>query len=428
VEESLRKQKIQEIKNGDPVMTGIKINYDGENKTLNAYRIPLEYLIYNKYNGRIGSVVKSYEKQYRELNPELPEDKKLIQDFLWESQVKRNDKTQKNLVELGQQQYGIITSDGIIIDGNRRASILNRIFSNRQLWEKSNHNVDHCQYFTAVILPEDADKKAVMKLETTYQLGSDEKLDYNPIEKYLKCKDLKEEGFTNHDIAKMMNENIKDISKILEIMELMDSYLDYLDYTGVYTRLEKTEGPMVDLHSYLKQYSSPNGSNKVNWDYDESDISDLKAVSFDYIRAQYEGKEFRTVAKPSKKDGIFCNERVWNDFLENHNTNVEKVKEKSPFELFKENPDASRSKLLASRDADWKKKIKLPLEGNLKKAQDKLENFKQANEPLELLNRALNNLESINIETLSNDDEQKAILNIESLLHKLKNQFSIIEK
>lgn len=38
--------------------TGIPITYHGGIITLDAYAIPLEYLVYNPYNGRIGSVVK----------------------------------------------------------------------------------------------------------------------------------------------------------------------------------------------------------------------------------------------------------------------------------------------------------------------------------------------------------------------------------
>lgn len=424
MEIELRKKKLKEILKSEPAMTGIKINYDGENRIMNAYRIPLEYLIYNQYNGRIGSAVKSYERQYRELNPENTEDKKIIEDFLWESQEKRNEKTEKNLVEYGQQQYGIVTSDGIIIDGNRRASLLNRIYRDRDKWAKKSHNVDHCKYFIAVILPEDADKKAVIKLETTFQLGADEKLDYNPIEKYLKCKDLQEEGFTENDIANMMSENPKEIKKILEIMDLMDDYLDYLDYSGIYTRLDKREGPMVDLHSYLKQYNSPNGCNKVNWEYDDSDVTDLKSVCFDYIRAKYEGKEFRTIAKPSKKDGIFCNEKVWKKFIEKHTETIDNIEEPSPSKLFNDNPDVSRSKLLTTRDSDWSKKIKLSFQNNLKNSEGALENHNQANEPLELLNRSLNSLQSINLESLSKNEELKVIKELKGLIGKFEKKFA----
>ena len=46
----------------------------------------------------------------------------------------------------------------------------------------------------------------IQQLETIYQMGEDEKLDYNPIEKYLKCKELQRLGFTNKEISEFMSE------------------------------------------------------------------------------------------------------------------------------------------------------------------------------------------------------------------------------
>ena len=77
--------------------TGIPITYHGNIITLNAYEIPMEYLVYNPYNGRIGSVVKSYERQNHQLNPEDPDDVKIIEKFLWDSKPDANKKTKERL-------------------------------------------------------------------------------------------------------------------------------------------------------------------------------------------------------------------------------------------------------------------------------------------------------------------------------------------
>lgn len=68
-----RKTKLDELKENqlNVAMTGIPLRYKGTTRTENVYRIPLDYLIYNKYNGRIGSDVLSYEKQNGVLNAEL---------------------------------------------------------------------------------------------------------------------------------------------------------------------------------------------------------------------------------------------------------------------------------------------------------------------------------------------------------------------
>ncbi|MHB0883241.1 hypothetical protein ACYCSE_08960 [Paenibacillus sp. SEL1] len=397
----LRIKRLKEIVDNEiPYMTGIRIRYKGEIQEFKAYKIPLDFLVYNKYNGRIGSVVKSFEKQHRSINPEDIEDRKRLEDYLFASKPGRNETTLKNLIENGQQQYGIVTNDGVIIDGNRRASLLNIIYRDRKKWP--NHNLDHCQYFIAVILPDTPEPKEIMRLETTYQMGADEKLDYNPIEKYLKCKDLKDVGYEESDMADMMSEKESTIKEWIEIMDLMDGYLDYLDYDGIYTRLEKREGQFVDLNGYLKTYNK--GTNRAEWGFKESDVSDLKAVCFDYIRAKYEGKEFRSIAKPSKKEGIFCDENIWNTFLDEHTKHIESITEDSPEQLYKDNPDADLSKLLEARDDSWADQARGLLQGNLNISVRKLDDKKDANEPLELLKRAKNALEAINSDALDKNN------------------------
>jgi hypothetical protein len=400
--------------------TGIPVMYKGKKQEFDAYKIPLDCLIYNKYNGRISSSVKSFEKQYRELDPENSEDKSKIEKFLWESKIDRNQQTMSSLVEVGQQVHGIVTSDGVIIDGNRRASLLNRVWTERKEWEKKKHNVDDCQYFVAIILPDNAEKKEVLRLETTYQMGEDKKLDYNAIEKYLKCKDLKSEGFTEADIAKMMAEEESKIKEWIRIMKLMDEYLDLLGYKGIYTRLEKREGQFVDLNGYLANYENPNGSTKVSWSYDASDVADLKAISFDYIRAQYEGKEFRLLAKPSKKDSFFCNAKIWRDFRDRHFKFVENVEEKPVSQARKESPEGDLSTILKKRDDQWAETTRETFKKNLQKSESKLENINESNRPLELVQKAKDALESIDtaVDAFSSSKVSAALAEINLLISK----------
>lgn len=395
MKKEFRIKKLAEIKEQEQAyMTGIRIRYRGTKESFNAYKIPLVYLIYNKYNARIGTLVKSYEKQRHSLNAVNPKDAKRIEKFLWESKLARNQTTMKSLVEDEQKQWGIVTNDGTIIDGNRRAMLLNKIHRNRDNYER---NVDHAQFFIAVILPEGAEPKELSRLETTYQMGEDEKLDYNPIEKYLRCQDLRDiHGFEVSDIAGMMGEKEGQIKEWLEIMKLMEDYLAYLGYEGIYTRLDKREGQFVNLNQYLKRYS--NGSKKPDWGYHtEFDVNNLKGVCFDYIRAEYEGKEFRRIAQPSQ-DGIFCRGEVWRDFFKAHSDKVEPVTEdeKSVKEWGEDNPDADLTGLLGTRDSEWKAQTEDALEGNLRRAVHIVELFKQADQPVKLVNRAIETMQKIN--------------------------------
>jgi hypothetical protein len=412
----LRIKLLDKLKANSIPITKEYILYKDKLEPMEVYRIPTDQLIYNKYNGRILSMVKSFEQQFHPLDPELEADKKTIEKFLWDSKEDRNKTTLKDLERYGQKRVGIVTRDGIIIDGNRRASLLNKLGQ-----EKNSYPV----YFNAVILPDTLDDspQEVMKLETMYQMGEDEKLDYNPIEKYLKCKDLLKVGFTEGSIADMMREKDSRIKEWVSIMKLMDNYLDALGYSGIYTRLDKREGQFVDLNKYLKKYEE--GSPAPDWGYTLTDVSDLKAICFDYIRAEYEGKEFRAIALPSRKDSFFCKEQVWRKFREEHFEKIDDINSKEPSveELKKREPAGDLSKILKVRDEEWQEQSAKLLKGNLNRSQRDLDNINEKDEPRTLLLRAKDTLLSIDTDSPAfhgHDDVPKLISELHAIITDLQ--------
>ena len=168
-----------------------------------------------------------------------------MKKFLWDSKKDRNSKTLENIASEEQKQPGIVTRDGIIIDGNRRAMLLNRIKNNPHIYNASSH--EHANFFNAIILDSDGTPKDVQRLETKYQMGQDEKLDYNPIEKYLKVKTLKKNDFSFEEIASLMNEQKSKVIEWSETMDYMEKYLDNYGYSNIYTMLEKKRRPIFDI-------------------------------------------------------------------------------------------------------------------------------------------------------------------------------------
>jgi hypothetical protein len=404
-----RKANLQKIiSETQPCRTGIPIMYHGERKEFDAYRIPLSYLVYNPYNGRIGSAVKSYERQNHPLNPENLTDKAIIEKFLWDSKIDANKITKKRLLKEHQEKHGIVTADGKIIDGNRRAMLLNNIMADETIEfnEKS-----HCQYFIAIILPDDADKKEILALETTYQMGEDAKVDYNPIEKYLKCGDLQTEGFSVDDIAGFMAIKPSEVKTMLSALKLMDDYLDQYDYSGMYTQLEKNEDSFLKLDSALKKYK---GGVASMWDYSpEEDVSDLKLVAFDYIRANFEQTLFRNIINaPSPNNStpsFFSQKDIWQDFRDRHFDNVDSVKEETVQEIMMRNPpDLGRA--LRSRDKQWAANVDEGLQQNFTISLDQLNNKAEADKPLQLLIKACQALSVVDVtqDTFSGDPKVKS--------------------
>ncbi len=211
-------------------------------KPMDVYKIPLDYLIYNKYNGRILSRTKSLESQGQQIDAETETGKQLIEKLLMEANPSRNKQTLESITKLGQEKVGIITKDGIIIDGNRRAMLLRRS--------------GKYDYFKTVVLDVTLEENPteIEKLETIYQMGEDEKLGYNAIEKYLKAKGLRQRNITVEKIADWMGETKGTIEEYLAVMATMDDYLDYLGYTGVYTQLDDREDLFIYLTKWTKNF------------------------------------------------------------------------------------------------------------------------------------------------------------------------------
>lgn len=390
-----RKIELAKIKKeSTPVMTGVKLTYHGERKTFDVYSIPLSILTYNPYNGRIGAEVKSYERQHHILDPDNADDVAVIENLLWESKEDANEKTKRSLLEDHQQKYGIVTADGKIIDGNRRASLLNKIWRDDSIPANTKQ---HAQFFEAIILPIDADRKEILRLETTYQMGEDAKVDYGPIEKYLKAGDLRDEGFSNNEIASFMGVKTTDVTTYLRTLDLMNEYLDNYGYTGIYTMLEGKEDPFLKLEAAVRGYKA--GVSKM-WGYDtEGDVSDLKGIAFDYIRSGMEQTEFRDIIrKPSKSQtdaSLFTNEEIWKSFSENHFAIVGDVKEPSVEDIIRDNPEGDLKRLLRARDQAWRDNVEQKLMDNFNASRDKLNNKQQSAEPMKLLKKAFEALSAI---------------------------------
>jgi hypothetical protein len=377
-----KKERIQKIKELIPTSEKKLIFFDDNKELLDVYEVPMEYLVYNQYNGRIKAMSKSWENANQKLNAERKEDVKIIEQFLWDSAPNKNEQTKQSIKEYGQFEVGMITEDGVIIDGNRRACIINIL--NREENDISKH-----LKFRTIILPTesliDGDEKAkereIIKLETIYQMGVDAKVDYNPIEKYLRCKELIDLNFSRSDIANMLSVNQSVISKMQEIFVLMENYLSRYSYNGIYIGLDKREGHFVDLRNYLASYDRGVGRDYAKWNYGEADLEDMRNIYFDFARLRYPVQNCRIIANPSKSQSFFCHEEVWNSFQKNHSEIINQISE-NEFDLFSERIKEKKiNNIISDRDELWSRSVKSDLIDNLFTSKRKLEDSIKLNIP-----------------------------------------------
>lgn len=410
-----RKAKISEITGGNYFSTdgkGKRIRYCGDVKTFTEYEIPMDLIIYNVENGRIASLVKSYEREHSSLNPEKEEDAKRIAQFLYDSNDIANKKTKRNIVANGQLETGIITCDGVLVDGNRRVSLMRQIMSDSSY---SPSERARCEKFRAIVLPEDADKKEILRLETTFQMGADEKVGYNAIEKYLHAQDLYDQNFSTADISEFMNlDSSTDVSKLLEIKQLIDEYLEYFGLEGLYTRLPKGfEDDLLKLNTAIRKIKNGGISWIPTTRLTEVE-NDLKCISFDYIRLNAKGQEgfdFRAIASTANSN-FLINEDIWNQFVKSWQKATDNVSEAPVEEVLSQaaNPNET-TRLLDARDNVWRKQMNENcIMDGFKDAQTTLENKKEKEKPGVLFKRALNALQQIDINSVETVTDKSEIL------------------
>jgi hypothetical protein len=421
-----RIQKIQEIIKRDKNKTDIlrtEIPWEGSLMIREVYNIPLEYLVYNKYNGRILSRTKSLEKQKHQIDVESEEGKELVEKLLWESNEGRNKTTLESIGRYGQEKIGIITKDGIIIDGNRRAMLLGR------------NKKDH---FKAVVLDVTLEENPleIERLETTYQMGEDEKVGYNATEKYIKSKllykKLSGEEYSSKvpynktavdKIATWMGEDEGEILKYLDTMEVMDEYLEYLEYDGIYTQLDKREDQFLNLTKWLNNFYGEESSKAFDG-YKNDDVDDLKIIAFHYIRTQYEGKEFRILAEGQKTNHFFGDKKIWHNFSKYHFDKVKDIQE-APIDY----NSKDLKKHLDDRDTKFfentlNEKGESFLNDNIERYREQLGYNKAAGEPEKLVSRAFEAINTIkaNQTSFANPEVQNQLLNLSN------KTFSLLEK
>ena len=397
----------------------IRVRWKDENVPMLVCQMPLECLVYNKYNGRILSRTKSLESQDHAIDAETKEGQAKIAELLWQSKENRNETTKRDIEEKGQLKVGIITKDGIIIDGNRRAMLLNRI--------------KKYDYFRAVVLPVELkdDPIEIEKLETTYQMGEDEKLGYNPIEKYLKAKQLYiklKEQFDHKEsikkIANWMREKPAEIEHYLGVVDVVDRYLEYLQYDGIYAMADTRNDGKEDLFLYLKKWIDTfrdKESNKAFDNYKQSDVDDLETICFDYIRAKigksYDGKIFRNIADGQKRNHYFGNREIWDSFRRYHMEHVFPALEKIECEI-PINYDSEKLEVhLSDRDSKYKDLVLDRLTTNIRTHNTELGYNRASDRPMELADDAYKAVDKINQkhESFSAPDVQDRIEKLNEL-------------
>ena len=250
-----------------------KLRKTGEKKKLSirnqvddkydVYEIPLNLLYYNDQTGRINTLYKKYRAIHGLISPEPgnSEYNKIFEQFIFESNVKAMKDTKMSIDEKSQEEPGVVLPDGRVIDGNRRFTALRMLERERNI----------PQYFNAVIIPLDqklkTDEKIIKELELDLQLGREERVSYDPIDRIFDVYNtIKVEKIMNEDEYKKASgaKTTRGINRDLRLAELIIKFIEIVSPGGnpidkfYLARDLKLDGPVEEIEGVINNLKSDN--------------------------------------------------------------------------------------------------------------------------------------------------------------------------
>jgi hypothetical protein len=154
----------------------------------------------------------------------------------------------------GQRERLLISSTGIVINGNRRLSAMREL---------------NIEYVDCMVLPADATADEIVDIEASLQAKAETKLEYDWIGDAQLIKRLVHMGRSTKEVGERLNRTKADIENSLQALVEADIYLkDWADAPGEYSRVRDDAGQLFkDLPKLVsgKDQALQQGSRAIAW-------------------------------------------------------------------------------------------------------------------------------------------------------------------
>lgn len=186
-----------------------------EEKTLPVAEVPIDWVRFSTMNHRIRA--QQLRESANQGNPNL-----YVVDPLGEaaqnsiytllSDIRGFNELKEDLRKRGQVDLAVVTADGVLINGNRRAAAL------RTLWQKN--RLGQAGYIRCMVLPDDATQDEMLDLETEIQVAKEFREEYTWVNEALMIEDLYKKS--NNSFETVANQMRKIESYVREMCSMIE--------------------------------------------------------------------------------------------------------------------------------------------------------------------------------------------------------------
>lgn len=230
--------------------------YQNSAQQLPVIRVPIELPIYRMANGRTRTEQLKYIRQHSLDqgffgNGQENEDAQQAQHEMLDAFSKEGTTSimpiAKVLEEGKQTSPLLITSAGIIVNGNRRLAGM------RELYASDNAKFSEFSYVNCMVLPASTTEKEIKEIEVRLQMQPETKLPYTWVNEALTIKDLTLSGFKKEEIARDMRKSPPEVTAALQALSHAEIYLkDWRNEPEEYEQVEKGKQLFSDMARDLK--------------------------------------------------------------------------------------------------------------------------------------------------------------------------------
>jgi hypothetical protein len=231
----------------------VKVPFRGHTESFPVVRVKTSDLRYNTRLGRL--ILDRLNAIDVEGDPEEEETQKEIERKILS--LRDTPELVQDLKQYGQLQPGLITTDGYVVNGNRRLASLRTLEADTgdQLF----------RYMEVGVLPE-ATPEELFLIETYFQMTPETRARYGPVTTAVQVRrGLDDLHLPKEVVAKAMNIEEQVLQETLDILELIDGYLAYSGRPRQYALVEsRPDGDpeakqgkwniFVDIYALQKQY------------------------------------------------------------------------------------------------------------------------------------------------------------------------------
>jgi hypothetical protein len=212
----------------------------GTKHILPFYKFPISLLAYNPNNGRLAMERLEWEEtNKRKLDVFDSETNEIVRKLLLSLDKDKTDTLKADISAKSQMEPGVITHDGVVINGNRRMAVLELLHQEQPTGK--------WQFLDAVRLGTDITEKDLWKIEAGLQLSKDKIAEYHPVNELLKIKEGLQAGLSIDEVAQAMYGRTKDeVLVAQQRLELIDRFLEFWGQPNNYGLLKK-----FGLHEYF---------------------------------------------------------------------------------------------------------------------------------------------------------------------------------